>query len=261
MPRLRQNNLASSRYIRLTDRIRFIYLALCGLTALMILTDARSNEVAERLRAAVEAALEARNLSARRASIEVVGHDGLIRDIRAGRIPSVDRIEALFDYLGLEAYFGPKRPASAGSVTANHLPGEEAPSGFLTIPWAVAGSRPGSSPIAFSRAWLKEHGLVPDFLTAAMPDEVLLEGHRTDDTVALLDSRTALRKGHGVWCFRSAGKTLVANVTFGGSVTVIHAADPASEPQIIEGPAGRFIDTIGKVVWLGQSVPLKGKID
>lgn len=223
----------------------------------MILTDARSNEVAERLRAAVEAALEARNLSARRASIDVVGHDGLIRDIRAGRIPSVDRVEALFDYLGLEAYFGPRRPASP-AVVANHLPGEDAPTGFMIIPWAEV-SR-GSAPVAFARAWLDSHGLVPDHLLAALPDIVELEGPEVQDTLALLDTRHALRKGHGIWCFRSSGKIKVANVTFAGSVTVIHPAHSADEPQVIDGPPGGALSILGKVVWLGQSIPFRGKV-
>lgn len=224
----------------------------------MILTDARSNEVAERLRAAVEAALEARNLSARRASIDVVGHDGLIRDIRAGRIPSVDRIEALFDYLGLEAYFGPPRARSMPLIAANHMPGEDAPSGFLTIPWAEV--RPGSAPVAFARAWLDSHDLVPDHLLAAMPDIVELEGPTVQDTLALLDTRHALRKGHGVWCLRSSGKIKVANVTFAGSVTVVHKAHSADEPQVIDGPPGGALSILGKVVWLGQSIPFKGSV-
>jgi hypothetical protein len=226
----------------------------------MILTQARSDEVAERLRAAVEAALEARNLSARRASLDVVGHDGLIRDIRAGRIPSVDRIEALFDYLGLEAYFGPRRPVSRETVVANLPPGEDAPSGFLTIPWAESGSRKGSAPVAFARSWLEEHALVPDFLSAALPDQVQLEGPPTDDTVALLDSRVSLRMGHGIWCFKSRGLVVVSRVTFAGTVTVIHPAHPEDEPTIFDVPLGNAMTLLGKVVWMGQSVPLKGKV-
>ncbi|MCU0902402.1 MAG: hypothetical protein MUE83_00825 [Tabrizicola sp.] len=225
----------------------------------MILTQAKSDEVAERLRSAVEAALEARNLSARRASIDVVGHDGLIRDIRAGRIPSVDRIEALFDYLGLEAYFGPRR-LKASAIAANHEPGEDAPTGFLTIPWAESGSRPGSAPVAFSRAWLSAHDLVPDFLVAVLPDEVRIEGPPTADTVALLDTRVALRKGHGIFCSRLRGQVIVSHMTFAGSVTVIHPAHSDQEPVIYEGSLSGVLALLGKVVWMGQSVPVRGRV-
>lgn len=225
----------------------------------MILTQAKSDEVAERLRAAVEAALTVRNVSARRASMDVVGHDGLIRDIRAGRIPSLDRVEALFDYLGLEAYFGPRRSLPS-SIAANHVPGEDAPSGFLTIPWAEAGVRLGSAPVAFSRSWLSAHDLLPDFLVAVLPNEVRIDGPLTEDTVALLDTRVALRKGHGLFCSKLRGQIVVAHVTFAGSVTVIHPAHPDQEPVILEGPLSGALALLGKVVWMGQSVPLKGKV-
>lgn len=187
----------------------------------------------------------------------------VIRDIRAGRIPSVDRIEALFDYLGLEAYFGLPRPAAQGSgtIAANHQPEEDAPSGFLTIPWAEIGTRPGSAPVAFSRSWLEANGLVPDFLVAALPQEVRLDGAPNGDTVALLDTRTSLRKGHGIWCYRTRAGSMVSRVTFAKSVIVIHAARPDDAPTVIEGPPGNSITLLGKVVWLGQSVPLKGKIE
>ena len=61
----------------------------------------------------IDRALKARGVSARQASIEAVGHGELIRDMRRGRVPSVDRIRSLCDVLRLEFYIGPERePAS-----------------------------------------------------------------------------------------------------------------------------------------------------
>ncbi len=42
--------------------------------------------------------------------MDIVGHDGLIRDIRAGRLPSIDKLRALSDYFDLQLYFGPRLP-------------------------------------------------------------------------------------------------------------------------------------------------------
>lgn len=229
----------------------------------MLLTDQKSSEVAERIRSAVEDALASRNLSARRASMDVVGHDGLIRDIRAGRIPSADRIEALFNYLGLEAYFGPKRPKFAeGQIAdaANLRPEDDAPSGFLTIPWVDAAPGTGSAPVAFSRSWLQLHNLVPDFLLAAHPDSVNVSGMVMPEALALLDTRVALRQGHGLWCLRMRGQVQVSRVTFKGDVTVVLPADADQEPLITEGPVGDSFAILGKVVWLGQSIPFKGTV-
>lgn len=229
----------------------------------MILTEAKSTEVAGRIREAVEGALAARNLSARRASMDVVGHDGLIRDIRAGRIPSVDRIEALFDYLGLEAYFGPKRPAARPAelrVIANLDPDQDAPAGFLTIPWHAAGPGSGSAPVAFARAWLARHKLVPDFLQAVVPDRFDVSPAPPDEAVALLDTRVGDRAGAGLWCFRDAGRVIVARMTFKGNLAVIHPSEPEGEARILDATSSATMGLIGKVVWLGQVVPFKGKV-
>ncbi len=228
----------------------------------MLLTEAKSDEFAQGLRQAVDQALLARNLSARRASLDVVGHDGLIRDIRAGRIPSADRVAALFNYLGLEAYFGPRRaaPVVAPKAFGNADPDDQAPAGFITVPWAEIGARPGSAPIAFSRHWVADHKLVPDFLQAAIPDIISLPGPHPADTVALLDSRIGNRKGHGLWCFRFAGQVRVAHITFIDQLAVVHPAEPGQPPKIVEEPVSRELRLLGKVVWLGQSVPFKGKI-
>ena len=65
--------------------------------------------------------------SARSASIAVVGHDGLVRDIRQkGNVPTADKVDALFRLLGISYQLG--APAPAGET--------------LPIPRASDGSRP-----------------------------------------------------------------------------------------------------------------------
>ena len=60
--------------------------------------------------AVIERALRDKHMSARRASIDAVGTPDLIREMRRGRAPSVDRLRALCEVLDLEFYIGPKRP-------------------------------------------------------------------------------------------------------------------------------------------------------
>ena len=57
----------------------------------------------------IERAVRARGWSARQASMEAVGTPELIRDMRRGRVPSVERFRALCEALDLEFYVGPKR--------------------------------------------------------------------------------------------------------------------------------------------------------
>ncbi|MCY4453029.1 MAG: hypothetical protein OXC01_13850 [Immundisolibacterales bacterium] len=67
----------------------------------------------------VNAALRARRWSARQASIEAVGNDQLIRNMRRGQVPSVEKFRRLCEVLGLEFYAGP--PREVGTVEAERL--------------------------------------------------------------------------------------------------------------------------------------------
>ena len=60
----------------------------------------------------INRALRARGCSARQASLET-GSPELIRNIRRGRMPSVERLKVLCEVLELEFYIGPTREAGA----------------------------------------------------------------------------------------------------------------------------------------------------
>ena len=59
----------------------------------------------------IERAVRARGWSARQASLEAVGSPHLITGMRRGRVPSVERVQALCEVLDLEFYIGPHREA------------------------------------------------------------------------------------------------------------------------------------------------------
>ena len=60
----------------------------------------------------INRALRARGCSARQASLEA-GSPELIRNLRRGRMPSVERLRVLCEVLELEFYIGPAREAGA----------------------------------------------------------------------------------------------------------------------------------------------------
>ena len=69
--------------------------------------------------AVINAALRRRGWSARQASLEAVGSDQFIRDMRRGRVPPVEKFRSLCEILDLEFYVGPKR--ELGSVDERRL--------------------------------------------------------------------------------------------------------------------------------------------
>ena len=68
------------------------------------------------LLAEIDRALRLRGWSARQASMEAIGTPELIRDMRRGRVPSVERFRALCDALNLEFYVGPHRKVTSVEV-------------------------------------------------------------------------------------------------------------------------------------------------
>jgi hypothetical protein len=235
----------------------------------MLLTPQRSDEIKARIQAAVEAALEQQDVSARRASLDVVGNDGLVRDIRAGRLPGVDRLEALFEYLGLEFYFGPRRrppeTGRAGSAFAEPEAGmsdldrrEGLRAGYLPIPWHPQTGRTAGQavPVAFARSWLEAAGLSPDTLAAVRPDPER-EGA---DTVALIDTAAPRRGGPSRWCYRSGGEVRLGEVQFEANATLILPEAPGQPARVLVGDDRARVAFLGRVVWSGARTPEAGDL-
>ena len=72
----------------------------------------------EDLIATINRALREQRYSASKASLEA-GSPDLVRNIRRGRMPSVERLRALCEVLDLDFYIGPRR--SAGAVDGRRL--------------------------------------------------------------------------------------------------------------------------------------------
>jgi hypothetical protein len=177
--------------------------------------------------------------------------------------PTLARTKEICDALGLEIRISPKHVMAAlNTADLRNIDASlgDVPAGFLTIPWAEQAIGAGSAPVCFSRAWLGTQGLKVDFLKALVPDVLEIEGVPSGTVIAVVDTRAGLRKGHGLWGYRRSGRAHVAHITFAEGVTVLHPSRPDSEPTILSGELSHALDLYGKVVWMGQSIPLKGKV-
>lgn len=224
----------------------------------MLLTPERTQRIQARIQATVERALRERHVSARRASLDVVGNDGLIRDIRAGRLPGLDRIEALYEYLGLEFYHGPRRgPATPdGFAEGGGVMGGRDDTGprYVPIAWHPAMLRAGEEPalpVAFSQAWLESAGLDPAALAAVRPDYPA----DVPELIAVVDTRMPANGGPARWCYREGARITVARVQFEPNVTVIFSDDPQGRARVLQGADRGRVRFLGRVVWSGRFDP------
>lgn len=174
--------------------------------------------------------------------------------------PTLSRTKEICDALGLEITIAPKHEVGSPVSARVNRSGDEPPSGFLTIPWLDPRPGMGSAPVAFARLWLEENELIVDFLQAVIPDVIEVEASASENAVAVIDSRVGLRKGHALWCFREMGRVTIAHVTFRNTLTIIHPARVEDAPRVLDSPLPPSVTLLGKVVWMGQSVPLRGKV-
>jgi hypothetical protein len=220
----------------------------------------------ETLRTLVAQRLKSLNTNAYAVEAAAGLPEDTVRAILRGQKKSgttLNKAKAVCEALDLEFYIGPKREPARPTplrVISNLDPEYDAPTGFVVIPWHGAGPGDGSAPVAFSRAWLAKNALVPDFLQAIIPDRLSVPGPRPADAVALLDTRVADRKGVDLWCYSEAGRTTVGRITFKGNLAAIHPTERDGEVRILEAASAFALGLIGRVVWLGQIVPIQGTV-
>ncbi len=221
---------------------------------------ARSKTFSLRLQGAIEAALSAKGVSARQASIAVVGHDGLIRDIRAGRIPSADRLEALAEYLGLDFYVGPPRPSSEPREAPVEVDGDA----FTALPLynarLAAGAGSANEPdeivdrLAFRREYLTKEGIQPAQAVLVKVRGDSMQPTLADGDLVLIDQgRAEGTKGRVYALVDVSGDTRVKRLDRPNRSTLVLRSDnPAYPVELRSGPDLDRLRIIGEVRWHGH---------
>jgi phage repressor protein C with HTH and peptisase S24 domain len=225
------------------------------------------SQAIEHLRAVVEKALETSGRSARQVSIEAVGHDGLIRDLRAGCALSYDRVARLAQTLNLELYIGPPRTAQPEPPVLA-LDGDE----FATVPRvdAEASAGPGAlnagaqviGALAFRRDWLRARGVDPGkALLVTVTGDSMAPTIAAGDLVLLDRARTevrppARRRQPPIYIFDDLdGATRLKRLARLDARTLAMLSDNAADhpPQLLHGADAARIRVHGQVVWWGHT--------
>ncbi|MBN2896941.1 MAG: LexA family transcriptional regulator [Campylobacterales bacterium] len=189
------------------------------------------------------------------------------QNIKRGSMPSVDRLQALAEALGLELYLGPPRDA----------PGATSPSGindkdFAHVPLHDAALEAGDGRnngteeiidfLAFRKDWLRKIGVAPSNAVLARVEGESMQPSIWEKDLVLIDkSRNVLpvRKTVGEAKQRSPIYALLDN-----GVARVKRIERPSEDQVVlmsDNPdyAPQFmgiesLSLIGKVMWWGHTV-------
>lgn len=214
----------------------------------MLLTPSRSDQIAAALLSSVERGLLKKGVSARRASIDVVGHDGLIRDIRAGRIPSTDRVIALLEYLGVAEHALPLGFAEDG-------PPPIAENEFVKIPFHnEVPQTMNTPPVSFSREWLKEKATsLRDLALVAAPDDAMSPTINAFN-ICLIDKNQSLTNHPEIIALMDDNKLRIGRARREAGVTSIAFDRIGTQPIVKTGRSADSIRPLGRVIWILKSL-------
>lgn len=225
----------------------------------MLLDEKRKSALSERLKTIVEDGLRDYPISARQTSMAVVGNDGLIRDIRAGVIPSADRIEALFDFLNLEFYIGPKRNTASELVTT--IASEDFTA--ITVHTAEASAGPGLlnpeedriGSLAFKRTWLTQIGLNPTKASILRVKGDSMEPTIKDGAIVLIDEQKAKPENNHIYAFIEDGELRIKRLdVIEGKVLTISSDNKDYQPEVRINSDMNRLRILGRVVWTGYNL-------
>ncbi len=225
----------------------------------MALAKRYTEEASERLRAVIEEGLASKGVSARQASFDVVGHDGLIRDIRAGRLPSLDKLQALSEYFDLEFYIGPPRSDPAPVVMVKDEP-------FDMVPRYEASSAAGDGVVnfdgppidhlAFSKTWLKQNGINAGACVLLNVKGDSMEPSIYDGDLVMIDRRRQTIRTGRLYVFRDGdeGLRLKRLDVIPDTAIMLRSDNPKYPPEPRTGEAMNAISegVVGEVVWSGH---------
>jgi hypothetical protein len=173
-----------------------------------------------------------------------------IMNIKRGSSPTLERLGAICDALGLEVFVG--KPRSLTGLAEDQPDTDfnrsaRGPSGFLTIPWTQPAAGKGSAPVAIQNTWLDQHGLLPERLSAVLPDRAMIENIDPKRTVAIIESR-APRKGAGsIWCLEEKGEKILARVAWLEDAFVLMPRLPHQAPRLVSTKEDHRITVLGRV--------------
>lgn len=210
----------------------------------------------------IDKALARKGLTAAAASRQAVGNPALIKNMRAAR-DGEKRFNAmalmkLAEVLDLEFYFGPERPrpepgfAASGADARPPDPTrrEALSTGFLPIPFHPFLPHPwrGVAPVALSRRFLDDRGLVPDSLSFVPVLDDAMVPILSRESLALVDTRSRDVAG---------GRLVAAMQGLAPHVGYLHGPEGARYLESETGhrtAEGEGFILLGPVVWATRAM-------
>lgn len=205
--------------------------------------------------------MEEKSLSARQVSLAASGHDGMIRDLKSGRVPTADRLAKLLSVLDLELAIvdrgavakltGPISQAEDFSMIPRYEVRASAGTGLAVLSEEVLES------LAFKTDWLRRIGVEPSRAGLVQAHGDSMTPTITDGALMLLDMRDDQLIRHGcVYVILRDGDLIVKRVDRSaddGSIALI-SDNKRYRKQVVTVDQLAEMRIPGRVVWVGNAI-------
>ncbi len=237
----------------------------------------------------IDRALDEQGISARQASLLATGTPELIRNMRRGRVPSVERFCALCDVLNLEFYVGPKYHQKSPSVRAvsekqtmfdmleeiiSRLPPRKILKQTSKTGKSYKGSKLGSmyripifetnaamddtpvdkkkravGHISFQESWFNGQGLNPEYCLIVQILDQSMEPTIASHSIVLVDLSRYRRRQERIYAIRIGDNLVVRRLSKNQDKWQLIADHPKSKPESFPSSA----EIIGEVRWMAKT--------
>lgn len=181
----------------------------------------------------------------------------VIQDLKRGRTPSIDRMEALCDALGIEFYIGPYRLAQNDAP-----PPSNEDIAFIALHDVQASAGPGRfaqdveivSSLGFPMPWLSHHGVNPDRASLIFVEGDSMYPTIRSGSVALVNHNRRKVTSKRVYAFREGEDLYVKRLEMVETGILLVTSDNPDHPsRVIRNHDLDAVSIIGEVVWTGRS--------
>lgn len=177
-----------------------------------------------------------------------------MQGIRRGASPSVQKLEALAEALGLELYFGPRRPDAKVEKT-HHLLSDYVLVDRFDLALSAGPGQNGEnaerlSPVAYRREWLSRRGLSPAKCVVLSVDGDSMAPTLEDGALVMIDRRRTKIRNLDVYGFVDvSGDARIKRLEILADELLLRSDNPAHPTEVRRGDDANRIKIIGRVVW------------
>ena len=191
-----------------------------------------------------------------------------LQNMRRGNSPTVDRLKAIADALGLEFYLGPRRSRQSEAIPADvDIIGfsETEPVFFQVksmnstihqyagVPFHPLCRASSAPPVLFDRDWLDEKGIDPEHCVALLAPDNKMSPTITPMSMVVADTRQPIDRS-AITVVALEDRLIIGRPTADSDGKYILTFDGLGQAPMVIGDDHSPFAQVGKIVWTGKSV-------